>query len=62
MARSIDSFQEALTLTAAEHERVSDVLAAVSTQTLLRALARMRWEDKDAQLVIAALLDRLPPE
>jgi hypothetical protein len=63
MASSIDSFEDsAAPLTIEEHKRLNTMLAAVSTQTLLRALARMAGEDTDAQLIIAAVLDRLPPE
>jgi hypothetical protein len=63
MARSIDSYEDgSAPLTPAEYERLNALLAAVSTQTLLRALARIARNDTDAQLIVAELLNRLPPE
>lgn len=49
-------------LTPAEQSRVSEVLAAVSTRTLLQSLARLNMHNVDAALIIAELLDRLPAD
>jgi hypothetical protein len=49
-------------LTPAEQKRVSAVLAAVSTRTLLQSLARLNAHNVDAGLIIAELLDRLPDD
>ncbi|MEG3164820.1 hypothetical protein U1701_09460 [Sphingomonas sp. PB2P19] len=49
-------------LTPAEQQRVSAVLAAVSTRTLLQSLARLNVHNADAGLIIAELLARLPAE
>jgi hypothetical protein len=63
MPSSIPGLKDAFApLTAAEQERISTLLATVSTQTLLHSLARMNRDNTDASLIIAALLDRLPFE
>lgn len=49
-------------LTAAERQRVHSLLATVSSQTLLQALVRMCPSTADAKVIIAELIDRLPPE
>ncbi|MEG3166517.1 hypothetical protein U1701_18255 [Sphingomonas sp. PB2P19] len=49
-------------MTLAEQKRVSAVLAAVSTRTLLRSLARLNIHNVDARLIIAELLERLPAD
>ncbi len=48
--------------TDAETQRVGALLSTVSTRTLLQTLASLCHENEDSGLIIAALLDRLPPE
>ena len=48
--------------TDAEARRVGALLSTVGTRTLLHTLAKLSQQNEDASLIIAALLDRLPPD
>ena len=47
--------------TDAETRRVGDLLSTVDTRTLLQTLANLSRRNEDASLIIAALIERLPP-
>ncbi|WBH18093.1 hypothetical protein [Sphingomonas radiodurans] len=50
-----------LALTPEERARFDALIGAVDTDTLLRSLVGLDPESEDARLLIAAVMDRLPP-
>ena len=48
-------------LTRAERRHLGSLLKDVSTRSLLHSLIGIERDSEDAQLIIAELLDRLPP-
>lgn len=58
----MDSSHNFKPLTDEERRRMSALLSTVSTRTLLNSLTNLYGENADACLIVAMLIDRLPPE